>query len=80
MKKVDYDYMKESGPGGLEITATVLTIIFIIFKLCNIISWDWAFVFIPIWGLYMLQVIFFAALRLFIMIYMYYIDKNNRQE
>lgn len=28
---------------------TILTIIFVVLKLCNVINWSWWFVFAPIW-------------------------------
>lgn len=30
--------------------STLLTIIFIILKLCGVLSWSWWFVFAPLWG------------------------------
>lgn len=30
--------------------STVLTIIFVILKLCGVLTWSWWFVFAPLWG------------------------------
>ena len=34
------------GPGLLE---TLLTVLFVAFKLCNLINWTWWWVFSPLW-------------------------------
>ena len=39
--------------GGVHIDISlswILTIVFIILKLCKVISWSWLWVFAPVWG------------------------------
>ena len=42
------------GFGGL------LTIVFIVLKLCNVINWSWMWVFAPLWIPVLLLVVIFA--------------------
>lgn len=37
-----------SSAGGLGL-GTVLTIVFVVLKLCGVINWSWFWVFSPIW-------------------------------
>lgn len=39
---------KSSG-GGLSLCG-VLTVVFIVLKLCKVISWSWVWVLCPLWG------------------------------
>lgn len=37
------------GEGGIS-TATVLFIVFLVLKLCGVISWSWWWITAPLWG------------------------------
>lgn len=39
---------KNSGSGGVSLTG-VLTIVFIVLKLCGVINWSWIWVLSPLW-------------------------------
>ena len=40
--------MKNKSNGGISFSG-LLTIVFIVLKLCKVISWSWIWVFSPIW-------------------------------
>jgi len=43
----EYDYRSAAVGGGMSL-GTVLTIVFIVLKLCTVISWNWFWVLCPI--------------------------------
>lgn len=72
-----------TGPGAVEKISVVLTVFFILFKLLNIIDWDWVFVIMPLWAGIILDVLFAMLLKLLFVV-VYYINnkkknKENRQ-
>ncbi len=49
MNKRDSNLPRGSIQGGLNIgLGTLLTIIFLILKLCNVIDWNWIYIFLPV--------------------------------
>ena len=53
MKDDNYTLLAYGG----TILVSLLTILFVILKLCNIIDWTWGVVFSPIWISYLLALI-----------------------
>ena len=53
--------------GGIGFTG-LLTIVFIVLKLCGVISWSWLWVLSPIWISLGLALILFAIAGIFILI------------
>ena len=49
MKKYDYSNNSNGVSGGVGI-GTVLFLIFLVLKLCNVINWSWWWVTAPLWG------------------------------
>lgn len=50
-----------SGGNGLSF-ATVLTIVFIILKLCGVIDWNWVWVLAPMWISFVLWILIVAVI------------------
>lgn len=53
--------MKESG--GVDL-ATVLLVVFIILKLCNVINWSWFWVLSPLWISIIITILIFIFLNI----------------
>jgi len=51
----DYKYTLLAYGGAVLVN--LLTILFVILKLCNIINWTWGMVFSPIWISYLLTLV-----------------------
>ena len=51
----DYKYTLLAYGGAISVS--LLTILFVVLKLCNIIDWTWGMVFSPIWISYLLALI-----------------------
>lgn len=51
----DYKYTLLAYGGAILVS--LLTILFVILKLCNIIDWTWGMVFSPIWISYILALV-----------------------
>ncbi len=47
----------QTASGGIGFTG-LLTIVFIVLKLCHVIDWSWWWVFAPIWGVFVLAFVF----------------------
>jgi hypothetical protein len=39
----------KNGSGGCFSFACLLTVVFVVLKLCKVISWAWVWVFAPLW-------------------------------
>ena len=52
-----------SGGYGLSFT-TVLTIVFIVLKLCSVIDWSWVWVLAPMWISFVLWILIIAVIGL----------------
>ena len=50
-----------SGGYGLSF-ATVLTIVFIVLKLCGVIDWSWVWVLAPMWISFVLWILIIAVI------------------
>lgn len=50
-----------SGGYGLSFT-TVLTIVFIVLKLCGVIDWSWVWVLAPMWISFVLWILIIAVI------------------
>ena len=55
------DSKKASSNGGIGFVG-VLQIVFIVLKLCNVISWSWLWVFSPIWITIIIAVVVFGSI------------------
>ena len=51
------------GPDSLELSAIIITIVFIILKLTHVINWSWWYVWAPIWSIILIG-IYVVALKL----------------
>lgn len=56
--------MSKSNSGGVDIP-TVLLIIFIVLKLCDVIDWSWLWVLSPFWITVLLALAYGAIVTLF---------------
>ena len=45
----------QTASGGIGFTG-LLTIVFIVLKLCHVIDWSWWWVLSPIWGVFVLAI------------------------
>ena len=54
--------------GSLPGFSTILTLVFITLKLCNVISWSWLWVLSPLW----ISVLIVLVLLLFLVLYLVY--------
>ena len=68
---------KSSATGGGISFASLLTLAFIILKLCNVITWSWWWVLSPIWISISLAVVIFVVAMVVILI-MNTIDNRKR--
>lgn len=41
---------QKSGNGSLSLLLVLLTVAFVVLKLCKIIDWSWWYVTMPLWG------------------------------
>lgn len=55
------NYSSGSNSGGIGFTG-VLTIVFIVLKLCHVIEWSWLWVLSPIW----IDILIFIAIYIWI--------------
>lgn len=59
--------MENNTSGGIGF-AGLLTIVFIVLKLCKVISWSWWWVFSPLWISAILSIAVFGLCLLFVFI------------
>lgn len=57
--------MEEGGKAGMGL-CSVLGVVFIILKLCNVITWPWIWVLAPLWGPVALGLIILAIVLIII--------------
>lgn len=65
-----------AGSGGISF-AGLLAIVFIVLKLCGVISWSWLWVLSPIWISFGLALILFAIVGTLLLIEII-ADKNDK--
>ena len=61
--KIKRNKMERKGPDSLELSAIIITIVFIVLKLTHVIDWSWWYVWLPIWGI-IVAGIYIVALKL----------------
>lgn len=59
--------MENNTSGGIGF-AGLLTIVFIVLKLCKVISWSWWWVFSPLWISALLSIAIFGICLLFVIL------------